>query len=167
MATKAKETKRKIQPTQIRNAQLIYKNFSGKAKKFNAKGLRNFNVVLDENSAEMLSREGWNIKWDEPREEGDAPRARLKVNVRFDNFPPTIYLVTQKGRSLLDEESVSLLDDADIETVDIKISASTGMTREGKPYVTAYLSRMYVQLDENDLELKWATPTTRRDEDDD
>lgn len=159
MATQKKASKRNVPPITIRNAKLIYRNFSGTAKQFNAKGLRNFNVVLDPEDAKMLERDGWNIKWDEPKEEGDSPRARLKVSVRFDNYPPRIWLVTENGKNLLDEESVTLLDDAEIANVDLKLTASTG-EMDGKPYVKAYLAKMFVTLDENDLEAKYANASS-------
>jgi hypothetical protein len=155
--------KRFVPPISIENAKLIYKNFSGAPKTFNARGLRNFNVVLDIDLAKVLEKDGWNIKWDEPKEEGDQPRARLKVSVRFDNFPPKVWLITKKGKTLLDEETVGLLDDADIETVDLKITASTGvMTDTGNPYVKAYLAKMFVTLSENDLESKYASVSSAR-----
>jgi len=163
MAPKKKETKRRVPPMTIRNAQLIYRNFSGRARQFNAKGLRNFNIVLNPTDAEMLARDGWNIKWDDPKEEGDSPRARIKVWVRFDNYPPRIWLVTERGKTLLDEETVTLLDDVELSNVDLVLTASTG-EMEGKPYVKAYLQKMFVTLDENDLEVKYARgPSHRQD----
>jgi hypothetical protein len=169
-----KSTKRRIPPITIEDAHLIYRNFSGAAKTYNAKGLRNFNVVLDPDVAEMLQRDGWNIKWDQPREEGDPPRARLKVSVRFDNYPPRITLITKRGKALLDEESVDILDSADIEKVDMVVTASTGeMTtgdRKGESYVKAYLSKMFVVLSDTDLESKYADVNSTKNivpEDDD
>lgn len=173
MTTKNTKTtgKRFVPPISIENAKLIYRNFSGSPKTFNARGLRNFNVVLDVDLGKVLEKDGWNIKWDAPKEEGDQPRARLKVSVRYDNFPPKVWLITKKGKTLLDEDTVGLLDDADIETVDLKITASTGiMTDTGKPYLKAYLSKMFVTLSENDLESKYASVSSARhhaDSDDD
>lgn len=153
---KKQEVKRRIPPITIQGATLKYKNFGGAAKRFNAKGLRNFHVVLDEEFAELLKRDGWNVKYKEPKEEGDSPIISIKVSVRFDNYPPRIWLVTERGKTLLDEDSVSLLDDAEIKNVDLVLNASTGTMDDGKPYVKAYLAKMFVTLDENDLELKYA-----------
>lgn len=169
MSTAKKEIKKRIPPITIENAYLIYKNFSGAAKRFNAKGLRNFNVVLDPDLAKVLEQDGWNIKWDEPREEGDNPRARLKVSLRFDNYPPRIVLITAKGKSILDEDSVSVLDFAEIENVDLQLNPYTGEV-DGKPYVKAYLSKMFVTLSESDLETKYSDVSSTKhsaDEDDD
>lgn len=148
-------TKKRIPPVTIQGATLRYKNFSGVAKRFNAKGLRNFHVVLDDEFANILERDGWNIKWHDPKEEGDPRWASIKVAVRFDNYPPKIWLVTDNGKTLLDEDTVGLLDDAEIKEVDLVLTASTGVM-DGKDYVKAYLQKMFVTLDENDLEVKYA-----------
>lgn len=168
MPTNEKKDKRRIPPITIERAVLRYKNFSGIGKRFNAKGLRNFHIVLDEDLARMLERDGWNVKWHEPREGNEDEKAwpSLKVSVRFDNYPPRIWLITgKKGKTLLDEETVTLLDDAEIKNVDLVVTASTGTLDNGKPYVKAYLSKMFVTLDENDLEVKYAMGSAQAEAD--
>jgi hypothetical protein len=169
MATKVQAGKRKIPPVTMEDATLCYKNFSGAPKRFNAKGLRNFHIVLDDEFAHLLEQDGWNVKWHEPKpdQEGEPAWPSIKINVRFDPYPPKIWLITKKGRTPLDEEMVGLLDDAEIKNVDLVFTASTGVTTEGKPYVKAYLSKMFVELDERDLEVKYAMPKPSRNEDED
>lgn len=167
MAGKIKKQsgKRYVPPIVLENAKLIYRNFAGAAKTFNAKGLRNFNVIIPNDIANVLLSDGWNIKYDEPKEEGDVARARLKVAVRFDNFPPKIWLITDKGKTMLDEETVGLLDDAEIKSVDLKITASTGIrTDNNEPYVKAYLAKMFVRLSENDLESKYFVASSAKND---
>lgn len=158
--------KRKISPITIENAQMIYKNFAGIGKKFNAKGLRNFNVILDLKTAAMLLEDGWNIKYREPKEEGDDRQARLKVSVRFDNFPPRIVLITKDGgRAMLDEESVDILDHAEIKMADIEISGSAWVNAEdGDSGIKAYLKKGFFTLSENDLESKYQPVSRRKDD---
>lgn len=157
MATKkAKEKVRKIPPITIEDAKLIFKNFSGAKKKFNPGGLRNFNVVLDPEVAQMLERDGWNIKWDDPKEEGDLPRARIKVAVRFDNFPPRIVLVDPLGgKTVLDEDTVEILDWAEITTADLVLSGSRWEVND-KTGIKAYLLKGFFVLSEDDLEAKYS-----------
>lgn len=167
--TKKQEGKRKIPPITIEGATLRYKNFAGAAKKFNAKGLRNFHVVLDADLAQILERDGWNIKWHDPKEEGDAAWASIKVTVRFDNYPPRIVLITKGGKSVLDEDSVDILDWAEINNVDLVLSPSQWEV-QGKSGIKAYLSKMFVTLSEDDLESKYSNVSSARrsaDEDDD
>jgi len=152
---KTKSGKPRIPPLSIKNAKLVYRNFSGTAKKFNAKGLRNFHVLLEPEIAKSLEQDGWNIKWPKPRDDGEERNSTLKVRVRFDNFPPTIIMMTARGRSELDEETVSLLDTAEIENCDLKIVGSYNELETGWKGFTAYLSQLGVVLSENDIMSKY------------
>ena len=167
MSTKNKESKKKVPPITFENAVLCYKNFAGAAKKFNAKGLRNFHVVLENDLAQMLERDGWNVRWHDPREEGDPAWASIKVTVRFDNYPPRIVMITGGGKTVLDEESVDILDWAEIKKVDLVLSPSSWEV-QGKSGIKAYLSKMFVTLSEDDLESKYSSVSSaRRQADDD
>lgn len=148
----------KIPPLTIENAKLIYKNFAGSAKRFNAAGLRNFHIVLDTDTAKMLENDGWNIKWTDPKEDDDLPMAHIKVAVGFDNFPPRIVLISGKNgskRSVLDAESVDILDWAEIERADIVLSGSRWEV-QGKHGIKAWLRKAFITLSPDDLESKYA-----------
>jgi hypothetical protein len=167
----SKEKKPRIPPLKIQDAQIVYRNFAGKAKTYNAKGLRNFHVVLDKDQAKMLERDGWNVKWPKPREDGEERNPTLKVNVRFDNYPPFILMLTEKGKLELDEESVEVLDFAEIKIVkEIKVVGSYYKTDDGKEGFKTYLSEMVVILSENDIRSKYHNVSSAKDidpEDDD
>ncbi len=158
----------KIPPLTIEHATLIYKNFSGAAKRFNAKGLRNFHIVLDTDTAKMLENDGWNIKWDDPVEEGDSPRPHIKVAVAFENFPPRIILISGKGgskRSVLNADSVDILDWAEIDNVDVVLTGSRWEV-QGKHGIKAWLRKAFVTLSPDDLESKYAVAESLVSEDD-
>lgn len=155
MPTKNKTEKRKIPPIQIDNAKLIWKNLSGAAKQYNAKGIRNFHVVLEPDLAQVLEADGWNVRWHEAREEGDPAWPSIKVFVRFDNYPPRIVQITSKSKTVLDEETVGVLDWAEITKVDLILSPSQ-WENNGKKGIKAYLRKMFVTLDESDLEARYS-----------
>jgi hypothetical protein len=168
MATKKKNQeseKPKVQPLTIQNAKLMYRNFSGAAKKFNAKGLRNFHILLEPDIAKTLEKDGWNIKWDDPKEEDDPPVAHIKVAVRFDNYPPRILLITSKNRSVLSESTVDILDWAEIETADVVLTGSPWDV-QGKQGIKAYLKKGFFTLSDDDLETKYAMPNNGPSEED-
>ena len=129
---------------QIDDARIIFKNFEGRGDKFNREGDRNFSLLIeDENTANALIKEGWNVKIKPGREEGDDPFMRLPVKVKFTDYGPNVYLVTGNRRNELDEESIGCLDNIEIESVDMDIRPYDWEVN-GKTGRTAYLQSMEV-----------------------
>ena len=129
---------------QIDDARIIYRNFSGVGGKFNREGDRNFAVVIpDQEAADTLVKEGWNVKIKPPREDGDSPFMYLPVKVKFNERGPACYLVTGSRMNKLDEDSVSCLDDVDILSVDLDVRPYDWVVN-GKEGRTAYLQSIKV-----------------------
>mgnify|MGYP006397188767 FL=1 len=129
---------------QIDDARIIYRNFAGAPSKFNREGDRNFSLLIeDENTANALIKEGWNVKIKPGREEGDDPFMRLPVKVKFTDYGPNVYLVTGNRRNELDEESIGCLDNIEIESVDMDIRPYDWEVN-GRTGRTAYLQSMEV-----------------------
>lgn len=129
---------------QIDDARLVYKNFSGIGSKFNRDGDRNFAVIIDdEEIANSLIAEGWNVKIKPPREEGDDPFMYLPVKIKFSDRGPVVYLKTGDAMNKLDEESISCLDNIDILGVDLDIRPYDWSVN-GKDGRTAYLQSICV-----------------------
>lgn len=107
---------------QIDDARIIFRNFSGEPSKYNREGDRNFALVIPNSDlAERLSEDGWNVKINDPREEGDDPFIYLPVKVKFNEKGPNVYLISGSRKNKLDEESVGILDDIDIRSVSMDI----------------------------------------------
>ena len=129
---------------QIDDARIIFKNFEGRGDKFNREGDRNFSLLIeDEDTANALIKEGWNVKIKPGREEGDDPFMRLPVKVKFTDYGPNVYLVTGNRRNELDEESIGCLDNIEIESVDMDIRPYDWEVN-GRTGRTAYLQSMEV-----------------------
>lgn len=132
---------------QIDNARIIYRNFSGAPSKFNREGDRNFAVIIDDQDiADALVEQGWNVKIKPPREEGDDPFMFLPVKVKFNDRGPRVYLQNSLGgrdRVTLDEDTVGVLDRVDIVNVDLDIRPFDWEV-QGKTGRTAYLQSMCV-----------------------
>lgn len=138
----------------IENAVIKFRNFSGKEGKFNPQGRRNFCVFLDEDVAKNLAEDGWNVRWLQSKEEGDPDQAYLQVAVSYDNIPPKITLISSKGKTILTEETVNVLDWAEIKEVDL-IIRPYNWDVNGKSGVKAYVKSMYVTIAEDEFEGKY------------
>lgn len=140
----------------IENAKIKFKNFSGRNEDGdNPTNRREFTVVLDEDTANMLIEEGWNVKVAEPREEGDQPEFRLKVRVKFGDYPPTVNLVTSRGMTVLDNETIGQLDGASVTTCDL-ILTPYHWNYHGKEGITAYLKTGYFTIEEDEFAYKYS-----------
>lgn len=135
---------------QIDDARIIFRNFRGEGGKFNKEGDRNFALIIpNEEMAGALQNDvnkfgaGWNVKIKPPREEGDEPFIYLPVKVKFNDRGPIVYLQSGRNRVKLDEESISMLDDIDISSVDLDIRPYDDEIN-GKPFRAAYLQSMCV-----------------------
>jgi len=152
----------------IENAQIAFRNFAGKEDKFNPAGSRNFCIILDPEVALMLKRDGWNIRQLNPREEGDIPQDYMSVAVKYDFRPPKIVLISPStgSKTFLDAETVHILDWADIANVDLMINPYHWDVN-GKTGIKAYLKKMFIILEEDELERKYAEPMPNAYVDDD
>lgn len=124
---------------QIDNAHIIFRNFAGEASKFNREGDRNFALrIFDQGIADKLLDLGWNVKIKPPREEGEDPFMYLPVKIKFNDYGPKVYLKSGSNRVTLDEESISCLDNIEIENADLDIRPYDWEVN-GKQGRTAYL----------------------------
>lgn len=139
----------------IEDAKLIFRNFSGKEGQYNREGDRNFAVLLDEGTAQVLLRDGWNVKYLKAREEGDEPAPYLQVAVNFKGRPPRVVQISSRGRIDLGEDEVEILDWVDISKVDM-IVRPYEWTVNGKTGIKAYLKSIFVTIEEDALELKYS-----------
>lgn len=137
---------------QIDDARIIFRNFRGEASKYNRAGDRNFALVIpNEEIANELTDRGWNVKIKPPKEDGDEPFMYLSVKVKFNERGPQIYLKTGEAVNKLDEESVAVLDDIDIVSVNMDIRPYDWVIQEGtkdeKSGRTAYLQSIEIIQD--------------------
>jgi len=142
---------------QIEGARIVYRNFSGVAGKYNREGDRNFAVVIpDQDIADDLLKEGWNVKIRPPREEGEDPFIYLPVKLKFNDRGPGVYVNTYDGNlERLNEETINSLDNIDIIDVDLDIRAYDWDVN-GKTGRTAYLQGMEVRQNIDRFAAKYA-----------
>jgi hypothetical protein len=138
----------------IENVTIAFRNFEGKEDTYNRAGDRNFAILLDEDLAAEMERDGWNVRYLKVREEGDEPQAYIQVAVSYKARPPKIGMVTSKGLTYLGEDEVETLDWVDIETADVTLNPYEWAVN-GKTGVKAYLQTLFVKIEEDYLQQKW------------
>lgn len=140
------------------NARIGFRNFSGKEGRFNPPGKKNFCVFIDDRKfADKLAEDGWNVRMLQPRDDQEEPQPYMQVAVSYANKPPKIVVVTKKKQNLLNDDTVSMLDWAEIKAVDLVISPYNWSVN-GRKGVKAYCKTMYVTIEEDVFEEKYSMP---------
>lgn len=140
------------------NADIIFKNFSGRETRYNKQGgVRSFSVRIDDpDMAAKLVEDGWNVRLLRPRNEGDEPSHCLDVAINF-NFwkKPEIYMICDGHKTRMDEEDLDILDGADIITADIVVRPRM-WDDGGETRVKAYLQELYITIQRSRFAAKYA-----------
>lgn len=145
----------------IEGAQVIFKNFAGAPDKFDKTGHRNFHLLLDEDLASELQDKGFNVKPLRKRDEDEDQMYHMEVKVNYESrMPPRITMLgsvngQRINEVLLDEDTVRLLDTSMFVETDLTINPYEWEVR-GATGTTAYLKTMYVTVELDPLEAKYA-----------
>lgn len=132
---------------------IAFRNFAGKEDTYNREGDRNFAILLDEDRAAKMERDGWNVKRLKPRDE-EIGQPYIQVSVSYKTRPPKIGVVTSKGLRYYTEDMVELLDWVDIEQADVTLNPYEWAVN-GKSGIKAYLQSLFLKIEEDYLQLKW------------
>ena len=126
----------------VEGSKIKYRNFAGRERGLNPEGRRNFCVIFDAETADVLREDGWNVRMDKYGDEV------LQVAVEYKHFPPRIIQISGNNKTVLTENQVSLLDDAEIINVDL-IIRPYNYNVNGKSGVKGYLKTMYVTIQDD------------------
>ncbi len=149
------KTNKVVSNINIEHARITFRNFSGKEGKFNPAGRRNFCVLLDDlDLVRKLQGDGWNIKFLKPRDDFENEQPYMQVTVAFGRIPPKIYMISNGRKSLIDEDTVDILDWAEFENVDL-IIRPYNYEFTGRRGVKAYLKTMYATIAEDEFSSKY------------
>ena len=148
------EPKREKLEVRIDNARITFRNFAGAEGKFNPAGNKNFGVFLPDNVAKEMEAAGWSIKWLNSYED-EPPQALINVKLNFGNYPPNVILISDEKKTRLDADTVSVLDFAELEQVDL-ILRGYEWEVSGRKGTKAYLKTGYFVLATDELAKKYA-----------
>ncbi len=146
--------KHRMKDVHFEGCKIVFRNFAGIEDTFNAKGDRKFSIILSEEDAVDMKSEGWNVKFPKEREDGERLNPTLPVKVKFGDFPPNCIMIAGGQKTKLDEDSISVLDYAEIEHLDLVISPYS-WEMGGKSGITAYLKALYATIKLDEFEMKY------------
>ena len=129
---------------------LIFRNFSGRESQWNEAGSRVTGVIIPADRVNEFVDEGWNVKIYVPKTDPQAePTYYINAKVRYDNFPPRIYIKTPFSEPLKieDEKDLDQLDRSEIDFVDVELNLSMRKA--------AYVKTMFVNTIVDDFEEKY------------
>jgi len=144
----------------LRDVELRWKNFSGRATDYTEEGKRYFNVVLNSEQVDLLSNvelvtksgvviKGANVRTHVPENGDGEPLYTLKV--LFGAYPPEeMWRVTPRGKMRLTMETVGNLDREYIERAKVQITLSP-YEKGSNRGITAYLRGLIVWIKEDDF----------------
>ncbi len=146
---------------EIENAVIRFPNFSGRPDKWNPNGgRRSFVLLLTDELAEDLTNSGCNVKVFQPRDDEEVPQPYISVKLNYNGpFPPNIYMICGRSKTLLNEDTVGNLDYSDIEHIDLILRPYDYGEKMGKgpdePHVALYVKTMYVTIAQDNFASKY------------
>jgi len=152
----------RIPPVTLRNCQVIFKNFSGRPDKYHPRGgddNRTFCVIIPDNElAQEMTNDGWNIRMLRPRDEEEQPVPYLQVKVNYaGEYPPNIYMISGHHKTLLNADTVGNLDHTRFIKCDVRISPYTYIDRDtGEERLSAYVRDLYATIETDELAEEYA-----------
>lgn len=147
----------------IRDAQIQYVNFEGRATRFKDAGTRSFRLILPEELGQEMLDDGWNVNYTKPwREATDEeianfePRPYVEVflGYKYEKKAPKVRLITSTMQRMLVEDTVFLVDQSEIIRIDLTINPSH-WDLGGKQGIKAYLLEAFITIQESELEKEY------------
>lgn len=142
-----------------------FRNFAANATNFAPAGMRRFfNIVIpNAEEAERLMADEWPVNsWTpNPTEEEPNPETsyRMEVQIKYrdrmgnlfeDKRKPRVVMRCNGVQTLLDEETIGMLDGSDIIDADLELSQRHWENSRGETGVTAYLHTGYFNIELDD-----------------
>lgn len=142
----------------IEDAQIGLRNFAGEKSDYNNAGNRNFVVFLDEEDAEFLAENKFNVKFPKPRPDLDPEQDNRKpfIKVTIGDYAKVLQIVEladgEQNVLQLEGDEIGVLQRADIAKVDLVINPWLSKNN-GK--LSAYLETGYFVRDVDQFGAKY------------
>lgn len=145
----------------LSDTRIFFRNFSGQPDKYNRTGARTFACEVPAEFAAQMEADGINVKYSKDSDGNPDPeRPYIAVKVRFDVKPPKIFMVEDGVKTLLSEETVGVLDSADIVRADLVITP-VFYDVNGNTGFSNYLKTGYITIEADEFASRYADMETR------
>ena len=149
-------TTNRVSAVKIEGTRLVFRNFSGEKGKFNKDGRREFGVVLPRELALQMKDDGWNVKQFRAREDDvEEPEFYILVKIGEKGNPPKLVMINSRGRVDIPVGEADILDWVTVAEADLIINPFHWDV-DGNTGISAYLRSLYITVDEDELERKYA-----------
>ena len=140
------------------------RNFKGEEKKdqitgrtVNGKGRRNFLLYLSEDIAEELKDRGCEVKYTKLRDPNDVAVPYVSILVSYYLKPVEAWTRANGVNTMLDEEHIYLLDDADFSNVCMALEFGREKVHQnGEKYIPIYLTSIVADIVPNYIRQQYA-----------
>lgn len=147
---------KRISPVTVEGTRLVFRNFAGEKGKFNKNGTREFSAVLPKELALQMLEDGWNVKQFKAREDDiEEPEFYVSIKIGEGGQPPKLVLINSRGRVDIPVDESDILDWVTIEKADLIINPYNWSV-DGNSGIAAYIRSLYITVDEDELERKYA-----------
>lgn len=145
----------------LSDTRIFFRNFSGNVSQYNRTGAKTFACELPVEFAERLKADGVNVKYSKDADGfPDLERPFISVKVRYDIKPPKIFLVEGNTKTLLSEDTVGVLDSADIVRADLVITP-VYYDVNGNTGFSNYLKTAYITIEADEFAARYGDLETR------
>lgn len=145
----------------LSDTRIFFRNFSGNVSQYNRTGARTFACELPVEFAGQLASDGVNVKYSKDAYGvPDPDRPFISVKVRYDIKPPKIFLVEGNTKTLLSEDTVGVLDSADIVRADLVITP-VYYDVNGNTGFSNYLKTAYITIEADEFAARYGDLETR------
>ena len=156
----AREMKRMFE---VDGKQVVWRNMEGNATDYTPAGRREFALAIDEDLAHELENEGWTcVKWrNADKNDPESPLVPFfKIKMNFESYnPPIVGVVASDGvhRTKVDPSWLNdqHIDKRNLAHCDVAVNSYHSTDRFGVEHCTAYLSELYIQLEEGAFDYKY------------
>lgn len=158
---------RELPLLELEDVEFVYRtNFAGEARPpYDEAGDHYFNAKINPADADVLARDGWNVKYTKagpthPNPEEHVPEPYIVVNIGFKFRPPTILLIKNINGvdrpTIISEKTIATLDSAEFTKVDCVVRARYYEMPSGQTGYKAWLAEFYGHVKTSDMGAKYA-----------